>query len=178
MGVNSMIKGLSIGFIVLFIGIGIQPVFAEESITSTLDNEDCIECQVSDGYILLKVRLLLFKVKHVTNIISSSSLRDTPEVKKDCQEILDIIDSSISVDYPIICDILILYDSIITIIWLRIDSYREYFIEKGNHLIAVVFEIYLDILNYLHELIWEDGYYLDCDWIPPWYEPSNITKKE
>jgi hypothetical protein len=85
-------KGLVLSVIVLFISVGVQPVFAGESITSTLDkDEDCIECQVTDGYSLLKDRLLLYKVKVVTNIISSSSLGDIPEVKKDCQEILDII---------------------------------------------------------------------------------------
>jgi hypothetical protein len=101
-------KGLVFSIIVLFIGVGIQPVFANDvSITSTLDNEeDCIECQKSDGISLLRAKILLFKVKVVANVILSSKLGEIPEVKKDCQEILDIIDSSISVDYPIICILL------------------------------------------------------------------------
>ena len=99
-------KGLVVGVIVLFLGVGIQPAFASETNTTIVESEDCIECQVSDGYSLLKARLLLFRLKVVTNIISSSSLRDLSEVKKDCEEILDIIDSIISVDYPMICILL------------------------------------------------------------------------
>ena len=99
-------KGLVFSIIVLFITIGTQPIFARESITLTLDEEDCIECQVSDEYSLLRTKLLLFKIKVVTNIISSSRLGEIPEIKENCQDILDIIDSSISVDYPIICILL------------------------------------------------------------------------
>ena len=99
-------KGLVFSIIVLFITVGTQPIFARESITLTLDEEDCIECQVSDEYSLLRTKLLLFKIKVVTNIISSSRLGEIPEIKENCQDILDIIDSSISVDYPIICILL------------------------------------------------------------------------
>ena len=85
-------KGLVYCVIVLFISVGVQPVFAEESITSTLDkDEDCIECGVSDGFSLLRAKILLFRVKIVTNVILSSKLGEIPEIKEDCQNILDIL---------------------------------------------------------------------------------------
>ena len=56
-------KGLVLSVIALFISVGVQPVFAGESITSTLDKEeDCIECEVSDGISLLRAKILLYKV--------------------------------------------------------------------------------------------------------------------
>ena len=64
-------KGLVCSVIILFITVGVQPVFAGVSITTTLDkDEDCIECQVSDGYSLLRVKLLLVRLKIIINIIS------------------------------------------------------------------------------------------------------------
>jgi hypothetical protein len=66
----------------------------DEAITSSLsESEDCIECQVSDGISLLRAKILLFRVKVVTNVILSSKLGEIPEIKEDCQKILDVINS-------------------------------------------------------------------------------------
>jgi hypothetical protein len=79
-------KGLVVGIIILFIGVGIQPVFAEKTFDSTLDSEDCIEVQVSNGYSHLRVNLLLTRLKAIVNFMSYRS-RCNPEVKEEYEEI-------------------------------------------------------------------------------------------
>ena len=65
------------------------------------DKEDCIECQVSDGYNLLRAKLLLARLRVIVNFISLIS-RDIPEVEEKYEEILDIINSNILLNPPII----------------------------------------------------------------------------
>ena len=101
-----MKKLLIIGIIALFISIGFQPVFANElPISTTSDSEeDCIECQASDGISLLRAKILLFRVRVVTNVILSSRFGEIPEIKEDCQEILDVINSDKPLGGGLICN--------------------------------------------------------------------------
>ena len=102
-------KGLVFSVIVLFISVGVKPVFANEvSISTTSDSdENCIECQESDGISLLKAKILLFRAKVVTNVILSSKLGEIPEIKEDCQEISDVINSDKPLHVPLICYVLL-----------------------------------------------------------------------
>ena len=87
-------KGLVLSVIILFIGVGIQPALADTPIITLKDiDEDCIECQASNGISLLRAKILLFRVKVVTNVILSSKFGEIPEIKENCQEILDVINS-------------------------------------------------------------------------------------
>ena len=142
-------KGLVLSVIVLFISVGVQPVFAGESITSTLDKEeDCIECQVSDGFSLLRAKILLFKVKVVTNFILSSRLGKIPEIKEDCQEILDVINSDKPLGGGLICNY-VLFPIVV------IAQYMTIWAPPANFIGLMILAI-LDPIGYL----------LDCDWYP------------
>lgn len=150
-------KGWVVGIIILFIGAGIQPAFAEESIITTLDNEeDCNDCQVVDSYSSLRVKLLLFKATVVTNIISSSRLGDIPEIKEECQELSNKISKMKNElgtelpiqDYPLICDSL--SSSIITIeyIFAYLDVLSQLYPNiKILQTLYILFANIYDILN-------------------------------
>ena len=64
-------KGLVIGVIVLFFGMGFQPVFAVENrVTAYIKEmvEDC-DCQEVDSQNLFRVKLLMNNLKFFTNIL-------------------------------------------------------------------------------------------------------------
>ena len=65
-------KGLVFSVIILFITVGTQPIFAKDTITSIISEseEDCIECQGTDRYNILRVKLLLIRLKTIINLIS------------------------------------------------------------------------------------------------------------
>ena len=67
-------------------------------------NEDC-GCEVVNRYDLFRVKLLLVRLKVVTNILLLR-FGNIPEVAEKCEEILDIINSNRQWDFPIICAIL------------------------------------------------------------------------
>ena len=79
-------KGLVAGIIVLFLGVGFQPAFANEiSIPETSDNEDC-ECQGINRFELFRAKLLLIRLEVFTNILLSK-FGHIPEIAEKCQEI-------------------------------------------------------------------------------------------
>lgn len=117
-------KGLVAGIIVLFIGIIVQPAFANE-ITNVRPSEnidDC-NCQVDDYYDIVRVKSLLNRadrllnrVEIFTNLIFLMS-KDNPEVTEDCEELskkittLKEINKELDTnppkrEYPIICRII------------------------------------------------------------------------
>ena len=121
---NSIVKkSMIFGIIFLFIGIGIQPVFASEITNDTIsDNiEDC-NCQVDDNNLVRVERLfnriesLLDRVEIFTNLIPLA-YKDNPEVIKDFEELSEKINTfkemkeefnsdSAFLDDELICDIL------------------------------------------------------------------------
>ena len=107
-----MKKALVIGVILLFLGVGVQPALANEVSNTVSDvDEDCIECQPVNRIDILKVKLLMIRVEAITNVIISK-YGHIPEITEKYEEVLDIIDSSRVLDYPIICGILlILYNT-------------------------------------------------------------------
>ena len=101
-------KGLVLGIIVLFIGVGVQPAFAVEtgsSVNTVQLEEDC-ECEIVDEYNPDKLIQLLNEVKvYVNNILLNFG--HIPYVKEKCEEILDTIESFTGwEDTPILCAIL------------------------------------------------------------------------
>ena len=69
-------KGLVVGLIILFIGIGIQPTISNEiQITKTSDvEEDCIECQTNaNTHLPQKLLNRLGKNKVLSNVIKSNN---------------------------------------------------------------------------------------------------------
>ena len=105
-----MKKIIVICVIFLFIGVVFQPVLAgEASITKKSDvNENCVECQPASRVDLLRVRLLVIRIKAITNVILSR-FGYIPEVEEKCEEVLDVIHNNKILkhpEYPIICSIL------------------------------------------------------------------------
>ena len=98
-----MKKVLVIGVILLFLGVGFQPVFANEvSIAKKSDvEEDCLECQPVYRVDLLKVNLLMNRLKVFTNIIMHR-FDHFPEIQEKRDNILKFINSD---DTPF-CDAL------------------------------------------------------------------------
>ena len=158
-------KGLVFSVIVLFIGVGVNPAFAEESITTTLDSEkDCIECQVSEGYNPLRMNLLSIKTKVIANLILLK-FGDIPEIKEKCQEILDEINIYYPLDYPIICDTL-------SVMMTQIENFGDYFMEiirqlkEISYLLAqLVFWPVALIIDSIYTSIFITGIFFDC-WEP------------
>ncbi len=144
-----MKKCIVIGIILLFIGVGFQPVFAEESLPITLKREeDCFKCQVSDEYNLLKVKLLMYKVRVIVNIVLLSKLGKIPEIKENCQEILDVINSENSLGESPICNVLFPLVFIGRFLAMTLPIIKPF----GYMILAI-----------LHPI----GYLLDCFWFPP-----------
>ena len=83
------------GIICLFVGVGIQPAFANENISINRPSEnieDC-NCQVADNYNLVRlerlfnrIESLLDRVEILTKLIPILSI-DNPEVIKGCEEL-------------------------------------------------------------------------------------------
>ena len=70
---NELIKKVLVfSVIILFITVGTQPIFAKDTITSIIseNEEDCIECLGTDRYNNLRVKLLLTRFKTIINLIS------------------------------------------------------------------------------------------------------------
>jgi len=100
-------KGLVVGIIFLFIGVGVYPAFAEDTKQSIVNNqsEDDCGCQVVNRYNLFRVKLLLVRLEVYINIILLR-FGYIPEVAEKCQEILTKL-NILSDDWPYyICKIL------------------------------------------------------------------------
>ncbi len=113
-------KGLVVGIIVLFIGVGFQPAFANEvSITNkTSDVEEDCNCNPVSNLHLIRLERMLNRLEIHTKILSIFS-KYNPEFKEKYQEISNRISTlketnnelklgSSDWDYPIICEILLI----------------------------------------------------------------------
>ena len=82
---NCFKKGLVIGIIVLFIGVGIQPAFANEvSITKTSEDEEDCNCNPISDIQVVRIERLLDRIESRINFIL---LRHghIPEVAEKCR---------------------------------------------------------------------------------------------
>jgi hypothetical protein len=87
---NMFMKGLVVGIIFLFIGVGVQPAFARDTIKTTISEtlEDC-ECQPIRNHNLdrleklsIRTNMLLNRVRIFTNIVGILS-KNNPEISKE-----------------------------------------------------------------------------------------------
>ena len=127
------------------------------SVVGVSDVEDC-GCQVVNSSDLVRVKLLMVRLKVVTNILL---LRygHIPEIQEKCQEILEIINPDNPLDVPLICDIL-LYP-----IWRLMVKFAELAFSTPNELMSLV---YYMIAAYLEVIFVRIGYAFNCeDWEPP-----------
>ncbi len=135
-----LVKTLAIGIIALFIGISIQPGFANEiSINKTSDyTEDC-GCQDINRAERVGIKLLFNQLKVKTNYILSK-YRYIPGIKEKCEEILDII--NLDLNWDKICELL------------------DLFFEKGIYpsLIAIILIIIFLPIIFPLSIIW----FLNC----------------
>jgi hypothetical protein len=109
-GVDRTKKLLVVGIIVLFVGVGIQSAFAVESRVSndTIEKEEDCDCQEIDKINPVRVKLLFNQLKVVSNILLKK-FGHNPEVKEQCQKLLELIKSnrkSYEPPFPIFCSIL------------------------------------------------------------------------
>jgi len=75
------------------------------SVVGVSDVEDDCGCEVVDRYDLFRAKLLLVRIKVITNILLLR-FRHIPEVAEKCHDILAVINSNRPLDYPIICAML------------------------------------------------------------------------
>ena len=87
---------LSVGITILFLGVGFQPALANEISTTTVSDvdEDCFECRPVNKVDVLKLRLLLIRLKAITNIIKMR-FGDISEIQERCEEVLELINSGV-----------------------------------------------------------------------------------
>jgi hypothetical protein len=154
-------KGLVFSIIVLFIGVGIQPAFATESITTIADSEDCKDCQVSEEYSLLKVNLMLTRLGVIVNFVSYR-FGDIAKVKENCQKIIDVINLFSLTDNETICNIIY---TIMTPVDSLIDSFSDTYkyLENISYFLATMFKLTVvyPIIG-VFAVIWRIGVFFDC----------------
>ena len=98
---------LSIGTILLFIGISIQPAFAvniRHSIVNNVIEGDCNCKEVTNADIVI-VERWLDRVEVYSKLLLVLN-KNNPEIKEKCEELLEIIYFNGKWDFPIICYIL------------------------------------------------------------------------
>jgi hypothetical protein len=87
-------NALTVGIILLFIGVGIQPAFADVSNISISDSEDdCEICPKINNQYLIKIKSFIDKLEKHDNILSIST-KLNPEFVKKYQELSNYIDSN------------------------------------------------------------------------------------
>jgi hypothetical protein len=134
------------------------------SVVGVSDVEDDCGCQVVNRYDLFRVKLLMIRLKVITNTILLR-FRHIPEIAEKCEEILDVINSNRQLDYPIICGIL-------EPIFLSLISVLEIIFE-----LMLGFENYPKILEILNAIftpiqivgrfVYEMGVEYGCEWALP-----------
>lgn len=171
-------KVLITGIISLFIGIGLQPAFANEvSIANTTDILEGCKCgQPVKNNLIDRLKSLMNRFEKTKYIILRLS-KHNPEHEEKYQELYDKITaitemnnnylSDLSWDFPIICD------KIIRLYWrvyYSLAALDEYLVDlTGEHpvlglilisfCVRIIFPIGLGILNFLNKLF----IVFDCD---------------
>ena len=154
-------KGLVVGIIVLFLGVGFQPALANEvAITQTSDVEEDCGCNEVINPKLVFISNLLERVENYVNYIQVK-YGYIPDIEEKCNEILTNINLRFQA-YELICDFL--WD-----IYEPISSFQELLQEIGknledNPIMRIILEsifylsgVYAVFLNII-------GMGFDCDW--------------
>lgn len=169
-GVSWYKKGLVVGIIILFIGVGVQPVFANDiSVSTTSDSEDCIDCQVLDGYSLLRVNLLFTRIKAVINFVSYR-FGDIPEVKEKYEDIFNIINSNILLNPPILeCSLLFMQFTLAINMFVFCLSIYDYVYPIYPNLALWIYDFAYSYWDVKRDQAYDKAKELECNWI--WQGP-------
>ena len=174
---NMFRKGLVVGIIFLFIGIGVQPAFAVEitNIRQSSDDIDDCNCKVADNYKLEKYKNQIGKLESYSKLLLSLS-KNNPEVKVQYQELLNDIDlfeeiyddleNSYSVNGRPICD------KLCDMYWTfnhRGSDYGElgvHYQYEGKWILSLIyFSIFMGHVL-LMGIVWKLYLILGCDTVP------------
>ena len=176
---------LILGIIFLFIGLGINPAFAVEisNDTTSEDIEDC-DCEVTDNFDIVRIKSLLNRAERSINRVETFAKlipilsKDNPEVFEvcleyidECQEKLETIRLNIqSGAFELICSLIEDFkDFLINLIYGFVDmlaKIAERF-TKFYPIYCIIGQLIIDILDFIVEMIYITGYFLDCDWFDP-----------
>ena len=127
---------LILGIICLFIGVGIQPAFANENIPINRPSEnieDC-NCEINDNFDIVRIKSLLNRAERMLNRVEIFTklmpllYKDNPEVIEKCEELSgkiitikeNIGELNTYWDFPIIC---VFLDILENIFWKCIDIF-------------------------------------------------------
>jgi hypothetical protein len=121
-------KGLVVGIIVLFIGVGVQPALAVDTKQSIDDNKDeeCRECNEVCDADLIKLKSLLNRIEQRTKLLLVLS-KNNPEIKNNYDKLDDMISKLNTLGLREIC------------IWL----------------FNIFYDIYIFTIPYYEELAWD-----------------------
>ena len=140
-----MRKCLAVVIIVMFIGVGIQPVLSVETkiINDNEENKDCVQCQTSNRYDSLNLKLKLTRIKAMSNIISAT-LEHVPKIHEFIDEAYKLLDSE---EDPVMCDIfqsLFLIATGAMIYWQTIvEKYNLYGTRIANLILLPIFSFFV-----------------------------------
>ena len=159
-----MRKGLVVGIILLFLGVGFQPALAKDVSTNVVSDvdEDCFECQPMSRVDLLKVKLLLIRIEAITDVIVSR-FGHIPEIQEKCEEVLDIINSDIHWNFSVICAFIdTIYTSIYNIFKIAFDLYDYFFYNQSNPILAVILLAIIGSLEWSMYILYVSWEIFDC----------------
>jgi hypothetical protein len=132
----------------------------------TVDNQPSVDdcgCQVVNRYDLFRVKLLMFRLKIITNILLLR-FGHIPEVAEKCQEILDTINSDSLWDFTIICGMLEqIWNQSSYMHKIICDLYEEY---ENNPIILGILACFQITLDTIRGSVVILGTSFGCDWVP------------
>jgi hypothetical protein len=134
------------------------------SVVGVSDVENDCGCQVVNSSDLFRFKLLLVRIKVVTNILLLR-FGYIPEAAEKCNEILGVINSNRQLDYPIICDILEpiwnLIEDIIGILYYLGHAFKD------NPIIFNIINILGSHVLRMYEIFLAIGVSFQCEWVHP-----------
>ena len=136
------------------------------SVVGVSDVEEDCGCQVVNRNDLFRVKLLLVRIKVITNILLLR-FGHIPEVAEKCEEILDAINSNRQLDDPIICDNLYqLCEYFGSWYWFFYILSEDVFEE--NPILSNIFNNISILFSMIATYILVFAALLDCDWADIW----------
>ena len=171
---------MAVGIILLFIGVAVQPAFANEvSTTTSSDTEDeCDICPKASKSHLVLIKSLINRVEKYDNQLSVSSKLNL-EIGEKYKELSDRISSIIEIDnglntngdYPIICNILFLliYGKLMQLIFISV--FFQFLSEQPSKLLSKIFYPLLNLwtLLYYNQVMILISIYHEFNCPPPFY---------
>jgi len=127
-------------------------------------DEDC-GCQVVNRYDLFRVKLLLVRLKVITNILLLR-FGHIPEVAEKCYEILENLDINKLWDSPIICDTLYQLSGYFGS-WYWFFNILSTDVFEENPILSNIFNNISMFFAMIATSFWGIAVLLDCDWADP-----------